>query len=425
MAIEAPPLDDADLIRLGAGHFHSGCAFCHGAPGMPVSPIARHMLPPPPDLSTSMRAMDRRGAVLDRQARHQVHGHAGWVAQERDDEVWAVVAFLRSIQRLDAATYRELALGSVKIAGQSGRSSRPSDSNQRGGGRLRALPWRGGRRAGERARAGPARAARRVPGRGAEGLCGGNARAAASCSRWRPISTPQEMRAARRLLRATCRRLSTKPRVDDAQLFERGRQLAEEGDAAQRHSGLQCLPRRRRACRAIRALPARTRATWRPAAPLATRVITLARPAQPSWRRSPAAERRQISQPSRPISQAFAPKRAGGGAEMISLARLALVLSAGAASAACGDRQSVLNPKGPDASRSRSWPGCCSRLATAILPWWSSRRWLAIHGPDRSRAFLAIRPHGRCGRRRVSGRDPHAAAELRPVADARQRHRAR
>ena len=32
--IEAPPLDNADLVTLGAGHFHSGCAFCHGAPGV-------------------------------------------------------------------------------------------------------------------------------------------------------------------------------------------------------------------------------------------------------------------------------------------------------------------------------------------------------------------------------------------------------
>src|SRR5688572_8936450 len=39
MAIAAPPLDSPDLVRLGAAHFHGGCAFCHGAPGIPVSPI--------------------------------------------------------------------------------------------------------------------------------------------------------------------------------------------------------------------------------------------------------------------------------------------------------------------------------------------------------------------------------------------------
>lgn len=49
--VQPPPLDDPNLIRLGAGHFHSGCAYCHGAPGTLISPIAQRMLPPPPDLA--------------------------------------------------------------------------------------------------------------------------------------------------------------------------------------------------------------------------------------------------------------------------------------------------------------------------------------------------------------------------------------
>jgi len=44
MANKPPPLDNPDLIRLGAAHFHRGCAFCHGAPGIPRNPFARHML---------------------------------------------------------------------------------------------------------------------------------------------------------------------------------------------------------------------------------------------------------------------------------------------------------------------------------------------------------------------------------------------
>src|SRR5262245_9977112 len=54
-AITAPALDEPNLITLGAAHFHGGCAFCHGAPSIPVSPIARQMLPSPPDLATSMQ----------------------------------------------------------------------------------------------------------------------------------------------------------------------------------------------------------------------------------------------------------------------------------------------------------------------------------------------------------------------------------
>src|SRR5688572_10416832 len=47
-SLTPPDLDSPDLIRLGAAHFHGGCAFCHGAPTIPISPVAQHMLPPPP-----------------------------------------------------------------------------------------------------------------------------------------------------------------------------------------------------------------------------------------------------------------------------------------------------------------------------------------------------------------------------------------
>ena len=39
LANKPPQLDNPDLIRLGAAHFHRGCAFCHGAPGIPRQPF--------------------------------------------------------------------------------------------------------------------------------------------------------------------------------------------------------------------------------------------------------------------------------------------------------------------------------------------------------------------------------------------------
>ena len=35
---------------------------------------------------------------------------------EREDEIWAVVAFLTQIQKLDAKAYRDLALGNVHLS---------------------------------------------------------------------------------------------------------------------------------------------------------------------------------------------------------------------------------------------------------------------------------------------------------------------
>jgi len=121
LGIEARTLDSKDLATLGAAHFQSGCAFCHGAPGVPVSPIAQSMLPSPPDLSKSMRGWRDRELFWIVKNGIKYTGMPAWVAQERDDEVWAVVAFLRRLPTLDAAAYRDMALGGLTVPAQSGR----------------------------------------------------------------------------------------------------------------------------------------------------------------------------------------------------------------------------------------------------------------------------------------------------------------
>ena len=121
LGIEVPPLDSTDLVTLGAGHFHNGCAFCHGAPGVPINPIAQSMLPPPPDLKTDLRDWRDRELFWIVKNGIKYTGMPAWAAQQRDDEVWALVAFLRRLPTLDAKAYRDLALGDLRIVPQSGR----------------------------------------------------------------------------------------------------------------------------------------------------------------------------------------------------------------------------------------------------------------------------------------------------------------
>jgi cytochrome c553 len=128
-AIIPPALDDPDLIRLGAGHFHRGCAFCHGAPGIPVNPIALHMLPSPPDLAKSMRPWNEGELFWIVQHGLKYTGMPGWVASEREDEIWAVVAFLKRLPTLDADSYRDLALGNVRVSQRSGVDLATSESH--------------------------------------------------------------------------------------------------------------------------------------------------------------------------------------------------------------------------------------------------------------------------------------------------------
>lgn len=103
-----PDLDDPALILRGATHFSSGCASCHGAPGQLASPIAQQMTPVPPGLYSAGR--DYSPSQLFWIIKHGVKMTAmpGWPAQQRADEIWAMVAFVRHLPLLNTAHYAEL-----------------------------------------------------------------------------------------------------------------------------------------------------------------------------------------------------------------------------------------------------------------------------------------------------------------------------
>jgi cytochrome c553 len=121
LTIATPPLASTDLITLGAAHYHGSCANCHGGPGIPIGPVVQQMLPPPPDLAIATTQW--KESELFWIVKHGIKytGMPAWASQQRDDEVWAVVAFLRRLPGLDAQSYRDLAMGTLQVARQSGR----------------------------------------------------------------------------------------------------------------------------------------------------------------------------------------------------------------------------------------------------------------------------------------------------------------
>lgn len=112
LLVEAPPpLDDIALKARGAGHYASGCAPCHGAPGEPQNPIIQRSTPRPPDFSESLD--DWTPKELFRIVQHGVRytGMPAWIVPERRDEVWAMVAFLKALRDMEPEEYRRLAYG--------------------------------------------------------------------------------------------------------------------------------------------------------------------------------------------------------------------------------------------------------------------------------------------------------------------------
>lgn len=112
--IAAPPLDDQNRVILGAGHFDGGCAPCHGAPGGHSDPIVDRMLPAPPELNRAASSWTTEQLFWIVKHGLKFTGMPAWVAQERDDEVWSVVAFLRVLPKMSVRQYRLFAIGDVE-----------------------------------------------------------------------------------------------------------------------------------------------------------------------------------------------------------------------------------------------------------------------------------------------------------------------
>ncbi|EAQ01137.1 Class I triheme cytochrome c [Pseudooceanicola batsensis HTCC2597] len=99
---KVPPLDDPDLIALGAGHYASACAFCHATPDGARSATARAMEPPPPPIDEAVAHWKPNELFWIVENGVKMTGMPGWPVKGREDEAWAVVAYLETV-KADAA----------------------------------------------------------------------------------------------------------------------------------------------------------------------------------------------------------------------------------------------------------------------------------------------------------------------------------
>jgi cytochrome c553 len=111
LALETPSLDEPWLVLKGAGHYEIGCRPCHGSPELHHPRIAQRMLPVPPYLPQTISKWQPE--ELFYMVKHGIKftGMPAWPSQQRDDEVWAMVAFLLAFPDLDAEKYRQLVTG--------------------------------------------------------------------------------------------------------------------------------------------------------------------------------------------------------------------------------------------------------------------------------------------------------------------------
>jgi cytochrome c553 len=112
-------LDEPWLVLKGAGHYEIGCRPCHGAPDLARQPrVARAMTPPPPLLPPRVAEWDPEELFYIVKHGIKFTGMPAWPSQARDDEVRAVVAFLRVLPDLDGEAYRRLVHGEEDRGGE-------------------------------------------------------------------------------------------------------------------------------------------------------------------------------------------------------------------------------------------------------------------------------------------------------------------
>jgi cytochrome c553 len=118
-AIEVPALDHPALAVRGAAHYERTCRACHGSPAAARPPLVMKMTPHPPFLPERMDRWD--DAEVFQIVKHGIKftGMPAWPSPKRNDEIWAVVAFLRRLPRLSADEYWRLAVGEPHHPGAS------------------------------------------------------------------------------------------------------------------------------------------------------------------------------------------------------------------------------------------------------------------------------------------------------------------
>ena len=106
--IDVPDLSDPAMIERGAGHFRAACTPCHGGPGQRPSAIVLVTTPDAPDLATHVPNWEPQELFWIVKHGIKYTGMPGWPTQQRDDEVWSIVAFLRVLPQLERPAYDAL-----------------------------------------------------------------------------------------------------------------------------------------------------------------------------------------------------------------------------------------------------------------------------------------------------------------------------
>ena len=116
--IEAPAgLGDEDKVVKGTEHFAAHCAVCHGAPGVPRGDIGKGLYPQPPDLAHVAGHFSESELFWVIKHGIKMTGMPAWT-DHSDEEVWAIVAFLKKLPGMTQQEYGRLIREGMAVGGE-------------------------------------------------------------------------------------------------------------------------------------------------------------------------------------------------------------------------------------------------------------------------------------------------------------------
>ncbi len=108
--IQAPPLKDPKMAQMGFKEYHEMCRQCHGAPGRQRAEFAQGLYPNPPDLaSKEMKGVSERELYWVAKNGIKMTGMPGFGPTHAEEELWAIVAFVKRIPDIRAKEYEAMA----------------------------------------------------------------------------------------------------------------------------------------------------------------------------------------------------------------------------------------------------------------------------------------------------------------------------
>ncbi len=104
--IKPPPLSDSSLAQRGFHHYREMCVTCHGAPGASPSEIGKGLNPHAPELSEEVQEWTEAELYWITKHGIKMSGMPAFGPTHDEDELWAIVAFLKQLPSLSPEGYQ-------------------------------------------------------------------------------------------------------------------------------------------------------------------------------------------------------------------------------------------------------------------------------------------------------------------------------